>query len=196
MPLPNRNIPQGTINGVHNALEYAVACLKCFERDDMALEALRDAGFDDTAREQLKNALAQIRPYYLDEDSVSQHYEGGICPDCKTPIPSHAHEGEACENCGHVFYPETPDDDISSAADLTAEAHAPESNSGVVFKVDGQEVRVGNDVKAEASLPDGSTLIVTLTHEGIIMDFWTEGANEPDATSSIMYDEQATEMTG
>lgn len=177
MPLANRNIPQGTINGVHNALEYAVACLKCFERDDIALEALRDAGFDDTAREQLKNALGQIRPFYLDEDSVSKEYEGGFCPDCQKPIPSHAHHGEACEGCGHVFNPVAPVDD-----------------SDVVFKVDGNEIRVGNDVKAEVFLPDQQTLIVTLTHEGLIMDLWIDGMDEPIGTSSITYDEQAEDM--
>jgi len=50
-------------------------------------------------------------------------------------------------------------------------------------------------MRVEASLPDGAMLVVVLTHEGIIMDFWPEDADEPAATSSMMYDEQAVEMT-
>lgn len=69
------------------------------------------------------------------------------------------------------------------------------SSSLVTFKVDNVPIRVGNDMRAEATLPDGSMLVVVLTHEGIIMDFWPEDADEPAATSSMMYDEQATEMT-
>lgn len=83
-----------------------------------------------------------------------------------------------------------------SAADLTEESNDSRSYSPVTFKVDGVPILVGNDMRVEASLADGSTLIVVLTHEGIIMDFWPEGANEAQATSSMMYEEQAMEMTG
>lgn len=82
-----------------------------------------------------------------------------------------------------------------SAADMTAESNKTCSHSGVTFKVDNVPVRVGNDMRVEASLPDGAMLVVILTHEGIIMDFWPEDADEPAATSSMMYDEQAVEMT-
>jgi hypothetical protein len=68
-------------------------------------------------------------------------------------------------------------------------------DSSITFKVDDVPIRVGNDMRVEASLPDGAMLVVVLTHEGIIMDFWPEDADEPAATSSMMYDEQAVEMT-
>ena len=83
--------------------------------------------------------------------------------------------------------------EIESAADLTAEANDPYSN--VTFKVDDVPIRVGQDMRVEVKLADGGSLIVVLSHEGIIMDFWDDEAGETDEavfTSSIMYDEQAT----
>ena len=38
-------------------------------------------------------------------------YELGACPDCGDPIPEDAVEGEACANCGHVFWNERACDD-------------------------------------------------------------------------------------
>lgn len=40
--------------------------------------------------------------------SVRDSYPDGECPDCGDPIPSEAVEGDACANCGHVFYEEEP----------------------------------------------------------------------------------------
>jgi len=31
-------------------------------------------------------------------------YMGGMCPDCETPIPNTARDGDGCENCGHTFW--------------------------------------------------------------------------------------------
>lgn len=76
------------------------------------------------------------------------------------------------------------------------ESSDPCQPSPLVFKVDDVPIRVGNDMRVEATFPDGSLLVVVLTHEGIIMDFLPLGADEPAATSSMMYDEQAEEMTG
>ena len=126
------------IQGIHNALEYAVACIKANNLDQIA-------------KDQLENALAQSRRYTTGD----------------------------------------PD----SAADLTEESNDPRSHVPITFKVDDVPIRVGNDMRVEYDLPDGGTLVVVLTHEGIIMDFWGEGSTEPDATSSMMYEEQATEMT-
>lgn len=126
------------IQGIHNALEYAVACIKANNLDQIA-------------KDQLENALAQSRRYTTGD----------------------------------------PD----SAADLTEESNDPRSHVPITFKVDDVPIRVGNDMRVEYDLPDGGTLVVVLTHEGIIMDFWGEDSTEPDATSSMMYEEQATEMT-
>ncbi len=127
------------IQGIHNALEYAVACIKANNLDDIA-------------KEQLEIALAQ-----------SRRYTAG---------------------------------DPDSAADLTEESNDLRSHSPITFKVDDVPIRVGNDMRIEYNLPDGGSLIVVLTHEGIIMDFWEEGSDESDATSSITYEEQITEMIG
>ena len=127
------------IQGIHNALEYAVACIKA-------------NNFDQIAKDQLEVALAQARRYTTGD----------------------------------------PD----SAADLTEESNDPRSHVPITFKVDDAPIRVGQDMRVEYNLPDGGTLVVVLTYEGIIMDFWAKGSDEPDATSSIMYEEQATEMTG
>lgn len=82
-----------------------------------------------------------------------------------------------------------------SAADLTEESNDPRSHAPVTFKVDDVPIRVGNDMRAEyEDREEGRTLIVTLTHEGIIMDVWDNGSDEPTATSSIMYNEQIEEM--
>jgi len=126
------------IQGIHNALEYAVACIKANNLDQIA-------------KDQLEVALAQSRRYTTGD----------------------------------------PD----SAADLTEESNDPCSHAPITFKVDNVPIRVGQDMRVEYSLPDGGSLIVALTYEGIIMDFWAEGSSEPDVTSSIMYEEQATEMT-
>jgi len=126
------------IQGIHNALEYAVACIKANNLDEIA-------------KEQLEIALAQARRYTTGE----------------------------------------PD----SAADLTEESNDPRSHAPVTFKVDDVPIRVGNDMRVEyEDKEEGRTLIVTLTHEGIIMDVWNVGDTESSATSSIMYNDQIEEM--
>ena len=82
-----------------------------------------------------------------------------------------------------------------SAADLTEESNDPRSHAPVTFKVDDVPIRVGNDMRVEyEDKEEGRTLIVTLTHEGIIMDVWNVGDTESSATSSIMYNDQIEEM--
>jgi hypothetical protein len=82
-----------------------------------------------------------------------------------------------------------------SAADLTEESNDPRSHAPVTFKVDDVPVRVGNDMRVEyEDKEEGRTLIVVLTHEGIIMDLWNAGDTEAAHTSSIMYNEKIEEM--
>lgn len=81
-----------------------------------------------------------------------------------------------------------------SAADLTEESNDPRSHAPVTFKVDGVPIRVGNDMRVEYEDQEGTTLIVVLTHEGIIMDVWDNGNDEPTATSSITFGEKIEEM--
>lgn len=82
-----------------------------------------------------------------------------------------------------------------SAADLTEESNDPRSHAPVTFKVDDVPIRIGQNMRAEyEDREEGRTLIVTLTHEGIIMDVWDTNGNEPTATSSIMYNEKVEEM--
>lgn len=82
-----------------------------------------------------------------------------------------------------------------SAADLTEESNDPRSHAPVTFKVDDVPIRVGQDMRVEyEDKEEGRTLIVTLTHEGIIMDVWDTNGTEPTATSSIMYNEKVEEM--
>jgi hypothetical protein len=47
----------------------------------------------------------------LEEELVSQYYPQGECPDCGEDIPADAVAGQACKNCGHVFWPERSTDD-------------------------------------------------------------------------------------
>lgn len=42
---------------------------------------------------------------------VSDDYRNGECPDCGLEIPSAAQTGQACEDCGHIFTENVPDDD-------------------------------------------------------------------------------------
>ena len=35
---------------------------------------------------------------------VQLSYENAECPDCGTPIPKDAEDGDSCDNCGHVLY--------------------------------------------------------------------------------------------
>lgn len=126
------------IQGIHNALEYAVACIKANNLDQIA-------------KDQLEVALAQSRRYTTG--------------------------------------------DTDSAADLTEESNDPRSHVPITFKVDDVPIRVGNDMRIEYDDKEmGRTLIVTLTHEGIIMDVMSDSSSEDTATSSIMYDEQIEEM--
>ena len=82
-----------------------------------------------------------------------------------------------------------------SAADLTEESNDPRSHAPVTFKVDDVPTRVGNDMRVEyEDKEEGRTLIVVLTHEGIIMDVWDNGSDEPTATSSIMFNEKIEDM--
>lgn len=39
-----------------------------------------------------------------DTAMVNDHYEDGVCPDCGAIIPENTESGEACKNCGHVFW--------------------------------------------------------------------------------------------
>jgi hypothetical protein len=38
------------------------------------------------------------------EPTVRDAYAGGLCPDCQTPIPADAADGQSCANCGHALY--------------------------------------------------------------------------------------------
>jgi hypothetical protein len=56
-----------------------------------------------------------------------------------------------------------------------------------VFKIDGTEYSsVGQDVRVEKQLGDGRSIVVILTHEGIVIDCLTNG--NPTGTSSRLYD--------
>jgi hypothetical protein len=37
-------------------------------------------------------------------NTIISEYDDGLCPDCEIPIVKDIEEGEACENCGHVFW--------------------------------------------------------------------------------------------
>lgn len=83
----------------------------------------------------------------------------------------------------------------ASAVHLTEESNNPRSHAPVTFKVDDIPIRIGQNMRAEyEDKEEGRTLIVTLTHEGIIMDVWNAGDKEAAHTSSIMYDEKIEEM--
>jgi hypothetical protein len=82
-----------------------------------------------------------------------------------------------------------------SAADLTEESNDPRSHTPVTFKVDDVPIRVGQDMRVEYEhREEGRTLIVVLSHEGIIIDLWDANGTEPTATSSITYNEKVEEM--
>lgn len=82
-----------------------------------------------------------------------------------------------------------------SAADLTEESNDPRSHVPVTFKVDDIPIQIGHNMRAEyEDREEGRTLIVTLTHEGIIMDVWNVGDTEASHTSSITYNEQIEEI--
>ena len=38
------------------------------------------------------------------EIRVKDAYMNGLCPDCQEEIPDDVVDGDACENCNHVFY--------------------------------------------------------------------------------------------
>jgi hypothetical protein len=40
----------------------------------------------------------------LIENDVKNAYPNGKCPDCLMEIPDDVHDGDECQNCGHVFY--------------------------------------------------------------------------------------------
>jgi ribosomal protein S27AE len=56
-----------------------------------------------------KNNIPQL--FDVETESVMGVYENNECPDCGQPIPLDAQVGEACDNCGHVFYQLTENDD-------------------------------------------------------------------------------------
>lgn len=117
--------------GIYNALDYACAFIKAGRKE-----------MDNTAHEQLLNALAQIRRYTNGD----------------------------------------PEEEENKTKNL-------------VFKVDGIPIRVGFDVRAEYEDINGDSLVVVLTHEGVIMDLWDKNEDrEPVATSSITFDEQIETM--
>jgi hypothetical protein len=67
----------------------------------------------------------------------------------------------------------------------------------VTFKVDHVPIRVGQDMRVEyEDKEEGRTLIVVISHEGIIMDLWdsNHSYSKPTATSSITFNEQIEEM--
>lgn len=69
------------------------------------------------------------------------------------------------------------------------------TEAATIFKVDSKIVEVGNDVRVEyEDREEGRTLIIVLTHEGIIMDVWDKGRTESTATSSITFNEKIEEM--
>jgi hypothetical protein len=38
-----------------------------------------------------------------ESQDILDSYDNEECPDCHCPIPDDVSEGDACENCGHVF---------------------------------------------------------------------------------------------
>lgn len=53
--------------------------------------------------------LAGVGGYWLlrkfgSGNVIKDNYPGGVCPDCGELIPDDCLVGQACENCGHVFY--------------------------------------------------------------------------------------------
>lgn len=62
------------------------------------------------------------------------------------------------------------------------------ADDAIVFKVDDRVVKVGGDMRVEVTLPDNQSIVVVLTHEGIITDIVENG--EVIGTSSITYDER------
>lgn len=65
----------------------------------------------------------------------------------------------------------------------------------ITFKVDGKVVKA-SEFRVEAELANGDSIVVILTHEGIITDCFKSESAEELATSSIMYDERYFEMVG
>ena len=64
--------------------------------------------------------LEFIREHFIDEftnNPVRDSYEDCECPDCQDDIPLDVEEGDECENCGHVFSSERPNDDIKEDED-------------------------------------------------------------------------------
>jgi len=50
--------------------------------------------------------------------NVRDNYPDGACPDCQTPIDQDATDGDACPDCGHVFWSALdPDSDRSVVAE-------------------------------------------------------------------------------
>jgi len=39
-----------------------------------------------------------------ESELIQNTYENSECPDCGEPIPDDVVSGQACTNCGHVFY--------------------------------------------------------------------------------------------
>lgn len=62
------------------------------------------------------------------------------------------------------------------------------------FKVDGKEIQVGGDVRVEVELLDGDSIVVILTHEGIITDCFSQG--EHTGTDSETFEERFNWMSG
>lgn len=48
----------------------------------------------------------------LEPVNWAEIYENGECPDCCEKIPDHYVEGMSCQNCEHVFYKDSEDDEI------------------------------------------------------------------------------------
>jgi len=71
---------------------HSVNCIKCSELVDERDCIPGPGGEGDICRK-----CQNLRP-------VKESYENGECPDCGEPIPDDSDEGQACTNCGHVFW--------------------------------------------------------------------------------------------
>ena len=55
------------------------------------------------AEESVSSALLLIHKE-VESRIIRESYDNAECPDCGEAIPTTVVDGQACENCGHVFY--------------------------------------------------------------------------------------------
>ncbi len=48
--------------------------------------------------------LEEVMEEISESQMIINNYQNGECPDCHRLIPRKVTEGQACRNCGHVFY--------------------------------------------------------------------------------------------